>query len=169
MISVERVTVENFQRFQGDILRVERRSFPSPWILRSFEEEIKRPVSQMWVLLVDGELGGYICFWVVGGEVHLMNVAVHPKRRRRGLGGRLLEKMIEVGETEGAEMAWLEVRPSNLVARALYKKAGFGEVGLRPNYYRETNEDAIIMSRSLVAENTRYSSRGISRCSIQKQ
>ena len=152
MISVEEVTAENFQRFQDNILEVERASFPTPWSLQAFEEEIKRPISHLWVLIVDGELGGYICFWVFGGEVHLMNVAVHPERRRRGLGGCLLDKMIEVGVSEGARKAWLEVRPSNVIARAFYNRAGFSEIGRRPHYYKETNEDAIIMNLSLVPE-----------------
>lgn len=152
MISLEEVSAENFQRFQDSILKVERSSFPSPWSLSAFKEEIKRPISHLWVLIVDGQFGGYICFWVFGGEVHLMNVAVHPERRRRGLGGRLLGKMMAVGVSERAKKAWLEVRPSNVIARAFYKKAGFKEVGRRPRYYKETNEDAIIMSLSLVSE-----------------
>ncbi|MBL7212989.1 MAG: ribosomal protein S18-alanine N-acetyltransferase [Desulfobacteraceae bacterium] len=152
MISLQEVTTENFQRFRDDILAVERVSFPSPWSLKAFEEEAKRSISNLWVLLEDGELGGYICLWIFGGEVHLMNIAVHPDKRRRGFGGCLLNKMIEVGLSQGITRAWLEVRPSNVIARAFYKKVGFSEIGRRPHYYKETNEDAIIMTLSLMPE-----------------
>jgi ribosomal-protein-alanine N-acetyltransferase len=146
MTSLLEVTGENFSIFQWDILEIERKSFPFPWDFDSFAKEIDRPISHLWVSLIDEVLGGYICFWIFANETHLMNVAVHPEWRGKGLGERLLSKMIEVGISNGAETAWLEVRRSNLVARSLYRKAGFKELGFRPRYYRETNEDAIIMS-----------------------
>jgi ribosomal-protein-alanine N-acetyltransferase len=105
-------------------------------------------------LPADGKIGGYICFWIFANEAHLMNIAVHPQRRKRGFGGCLLKKLIEVSLSEGATKAWLEVRPSNVSARAFYIKAGFTEISRRPRYYRETNEDAIIMSLSLAPEDT---------------
>ena len=146
MSSLVEVTGGNFVIFQWDILEIERKSFPSPWDLSSFSSEIDRSISHLWVSLIDEVLGGYICFWIFANETHLMNVAVHPEWRGKGLGKRLLSKMIEVGISKGAKTAWLEVRPSNFVARSLYEKAGFKEVGFRPRYYRETNEDAVIMS-----------------------
>ena len=146
MSSLVEVTGDNFAIFQWDILEIERTSFPFPWNLNSFSSEIDRSISHLWVSLIDEVLGGYICFWIFANETHLMNVAVHPEWRGKGLGERLLCKMIEVGISEGAKTAWLEVRPSNLVARSLYEKAGFKEVGFRPRYYKETNEDAVIMS-----------------------
>ena len=132
--------------FQRYILEIERNSFPSPWDFNSFSSELNRSISSLWVSLIDEVLEGYICFWIFANETHLMNVAVHPEWRGKGLGEQLLCKMIEVGISKGAKTAWLEVRPSNLVARSLYKKTGFKEVGFRPRYYKETNEDAIIMS-----------------------
>ena len=155
MISLEEVTAEKLQRFQDNILEIERASFPTPWSLNAFKEELNRTISHLWVLIVDGELVGYICFWVLGGQIHLMNVAVHPERRRKGFGCCLLAKMVEAGISEGAEEACLEVRPSNVIARAFYKKAGFKEIACRPRYYRETNEDAIVMSISLLPRGAR--------------
>ena len=146
MISLLKVTKDNFLSFRGDILYIEKSSFSSPWDLNSFSREVDRSISHLWALSSDGVLVGYICFWIFAGETHLMNVAVHEEWRGKGLGGRLIAKMIDVGISEGAETAWLEVRPSNLIARSLYKKVGFEEVGLRPRYYNDTNEDAIIMS-----------------------
>lgn len=149
MICLTAVTKENFARFQSDLLSIERSSFPSPWDINSFLKEIDRDISHFWVLTMDDVLAGYICFWIFANEVHLLNIAVHKASQRKGVGRRLLAKMVEVGNGEGAETAWLEVRPSNLAARSLYRKAGFREVGRRPRYYRDTDEDAIIMSMPL--------------------
>jgi ribosomal-protein-alanine N-acetyltransferase len=146
MISLVEITQQNFLKFQEDILYIEKSAFPSPWDLNAFSKEIDRSISHVWALVVDDFLAGYICFWIFAGEIHLMNVAVHQTCRGKGWGYRLVSKMIEVGVTQGAETAWLEVRPSNLTARALYKKVGFVEVGRRPRYYTDTREDAIIMS-----------------------
>jgi ribosomal-protein-alanine N-acetyltransferase len=146
MSSLLEVTGENFPIFQWDILEIERNSFPSPWDLCSFSSEIDRSISHFWALLIDEVLKGYICFWIFANETHLMNIAVHPEWRGKGLGEGLLCKMIEVGISKEAKTAWLEVRPSNLVARSLYEKTGFKEVGFRPRYYKETSEGAVIMS-----------------------
>ncbi len=151
MSSLVEVTGDNFPTFQWDILEIERTSFPSPWDLNSFSSEIGRSFSLLWTLLIDEVLKGYICFWIFANETHLMNIAVHPEWRSKELGKGLLCKMIEVGISKRAKTAWLEVRPSNLVARSLYEKAGFKEVGFRPRYYKETNEDAIIMSLPLLS------------------
>jgi [ribosomal protein S18]-alanine N-acetyltransferase len=149
MSCIVAVTKENFPRFQRDLLSIERSSFPSPWDINSFSEEIDRAISHFWVLTLDAVLAGYICFWIFADEVHLLNVAVCKTCRRKGVGRHLLSKMVEVGKAEGAETAWLEVRPSNLAARSLYRKAGFREVGRRPRYYTDTREDGIIMSMPL--------------------
>ena len=149
MISLVKITEKNFQPFQCHILEIENSSFPSPWTLNAFRQELNRVVSHLWALTVDERLAGYICFWIYAGEIHLMNIAVHPKMRRKGFGCYLLTKMIEVGKSRTIERAWLEVRPSNVRARALYQKVGFRETGRRPRYYADTNEDAIVMSLSL--------------------
>jgi len=143
------VTRENFPRFERDLLAIERSSFPSPWDASSFSSEIDRTISHFWLLTIHDVLAGYICFWIFAGEVHLLNIAVQEAFRRKGAGWRLLSKMFEAGNSEGAETAWLEVRPSNIAARSLYRKAGFREVGRRPHYYTDTSEDAIVMSMAL--------------------
>ena len=97
----------------------------------------------------DNCLSGYICFWAVAGEVHLMKMAVHPEMRGKGLGFFLLTRMIEEGRSEKAVKAWLEVRLSNDVARGLYEKAGFVEVGRRKGYYRNEKEDAVVMALNI--------------------
>jgi ribosomal-protein-alanine N-acetyltransferase len=129
-------------------------SFPSPWSLNAFTQELNRPVSNLWALLVNQTLAGYICFWLISDEIHVMNIAIHPSMRKRGLGRYLLARMIQEGVSRGIRRVWLEVRPSNLAARHLYRGAGFAETGRRPRYYSDTNEDAIIMSLSLTPEET---------------
>jgi ribosomal-protein-alanine N-acetyltransferase len=145
MIRLLEITKENFERFQSPILEIEKSSFPSPWSLNAFLEEINRPISYLWALLVEEVPKAYICFWIVPGEAQLMNIAVHPGGRRKGLGRYLLSRMIEFGKSKTILAVWLEVRPSNVIARQLYEKMGFTETGRRPRYYRDTNEDAIIM------------------------
>ena len=150
MISLVNITAENIHRFLDDILEIERSSFPSPWSSKAFHQETTRRGSHLWALMTEGVFLGYICFWMFSGKIHLMNVAVHPKKRGNGFGSHLLAKMVEAGRSEGAETARLEVRPSNIMARFLYKKIGFKEIGRRPRYYNDTNEDAIVMSMSLL-------------------
>jgi ribosomal-protein-alanine N-acetyltransferase len=146
MISLIRVTAENFARLEHRILTIEKVSFPTPWTPDAFREEVQRSFSSLWVLQDKEDVVGYICFWSMVRELHLMNIAVHPERRGEGLGRMLLNKMIAVGIGERAECALLEVRPSNMPARELYKKAGFREIGRRVKYYRDTGEDAILMA-----------------------
>ena len=150
MISLVDITAQNVSRFLDDILEIERSSFPSPWSSKAFRQETDRRVSHLWALRAEGVFLGYICFWMFSGEIHLMNIAVHPKKRGNGFGSHLLAKMIETGRSEGADKAWLEVRPSNIMARVLYKKIGFKETGRSPRYYDDTNEDAIVMSMPLL-------------------
>ncbi len=129
---------------------IERLSFSSPWSFWNFLSELSNPHSY---ILVAGppaprpwETWGYIVYWVVAGEMHIMNLAVHPTRRRRGIARALLEEALTRARALGAEIAWLEVRPSNQAAQALYESFGFKKVGVRPHYYADNQEDALIMA-----------------------
>lgn len=145
MISLLKITEEAFLLYRDQIMAIEEASFPSPWTPEAFLQEIRNPVSYIWALKQYEQIAGYICFWMVAGEIHLLNIAIHPQWRRRGLGTKLLEKMKDIGSSGGVEKIWLEVRPSNLPARSLYLKAGFEEVAVRKRYYTDTGEDAIVM------------------------
>jgi ribosomal-protein-alanine N-acetyltransferase len=131
---------------------IEKLSFPTPWTRWSFLSELGNPVSHF---LVAGpappepwELWGYLIFWLVYDELHILNLAVHPRHRRKGVGRRLLKEVLTRGRDLGAHTTWLEVRPSNHPARALYESFGFAEVGTRPRYYHDTQEDALILALS---------------------
>jgi len=153
LISVVVMTPENIESFLDSILVIERGSFISPWSRNGFLQEVRNPISHLWAIMdEDGTAGGHICFWMFEREIQLLNIAVHPEKRGRGLGSHLLREMIRVGIERGMEQIWLEVRTSNTKARRLYEKLGFLAVGRRPRYYQDTNEDAIVMSLSLLNE-----------------
>jgi ribosomal-protein-alanine N-acetyltransferase len=149
MTAVVRVTKANIESCLDLIMEIENVSFLSPWSRNAFMQEAKNPISHLWVAMEDGALSGYLCFWMFDSEIQLINIAVHPEKRGRGLGQYLLKGMIETGVAHGMHQVWLEVRTSNVSARRLYEKLGFTVVGRRPRYYRDTNEDAVVMSLSL--------------------
>jgi [ribosomal protein S18]-alanine N-acetyltransferase len=149
MTSIVEITLKNYYRYLDQILEIEKLSFISPWSRDSFQSEIKNPASFLWALIVNEAVSGYVCFWVFDSEIQLVNIAVNLNQRGQGLGRFLLEKIIEAGISKDVRSIWLEVRPSNLAAKGLYQKLGFEEMGRRPRYYRDTGEDAIVMSLKL--------------------
>jgi ribosomal-protein-alanine N-acetyltransferase len=152
MISLLRMAPENVELYLERIYEIETLSFPSPWSMNAFRQEVKNPVSHLLGLLVNETLQGYICFWLFEGEMQLVNIAVHPKARGRGLGNYLLNEMLEFAASRSIQTMWLEVRLSNRTARRLYEKFGFLEVGRRKKYYTDNNEDAVVMSLKLAEE-----------------
>jgi [ribosomal protein S18]-alanine N-acetyltransferase len=129
---------------------IEQASFHTPWSRLSFLAELGHRNSHM---LVAGppspqpwQTWGYLIFWVVLDEMHILNLAVDAAQRRRGIARRLLAAGLAQARELGAELAWLEVRPSNLAARKLYESFGFKEVGRRPGYYDDTREDALLLT-----------------------
>ena len=95
----------------------------------------------------DHPVAGFCAFWRVVDQIHINNVAVRPEMRGRGLGGRLLESVIQSAEAMGAPRATLEVRRSNVAAIRLYARSGFREAGVRRNYYTQPVEDALVFVR----------------------
>ncbi|MFQ5735385.1 MAG: ribosomal protein S18-alanine N-acetyltransferase [Thermodesulfobacteriota bacterium] len=135
----------------GDVLDIERVSFPNPWSREMFVQELRNPVSRRYVLRLPedgGEvLAAYIIFWVVHGEAHILNIAVDPRFRGKGVAGRVLAEALDMMRAELVFEVFLEVRRSNMPARALYRRFGFKEVYERKGYYGD--EDAIVMSLNL--------------------
>ena len=132
------------------IWAIEQVSFPTPWSRFAFLAELGHSLSYT---LVAGpprphrrQVWGYLIYWVVAEEMHILNLAVHPRHRRRGLARRLLTQAMSHARELGAQVAWLEVRPSNAPALALYYSFGFKEVGRRPRYYEDTQEDALLLT-----------------------
>lgn len=132
---------------------IERACFSTPWSRQLFENELKQPELCHWLVLADpgaaaGErVAAYGGFWKAVDEAHFTNVAVRPQRQRRGLGRRLLRALLEKGRSLGCVRATLEVRPSNAGALALYESEGFSVAAIRPRYYGDDGEDALILWR----------------------
>jgi [ribosomal protein S18]-alanine N-acetyltransferase len=132
------------------VMEIERQSFPEPWTAGLFLHELKVPFSKtVLARTVNGSnpLVGYVCRWLVGDEVHILNLAVHPQWRKQGIGRSLVELVVRDADEHGAGTVTLEVRRENVGAIALYQSFGFTERGVRRNYYGR-GADAIIMSRT---------------------
>jgi [ribosomal protein S18]-alanine N-acetyltransferase len=133
------------------VIAIERRAFPTPWSLAMFVLELSKPSSICLAAVEEdgsrsGRLLGYAICSRYADVWHLMNIAVDPPRRRRGIGSALLTALIE--RAGSRESYTLEVRPSNPGAITLYERFGFRTAGTRPRYYRDTGEDAVIMWRT---------------------
>ena len=114
---------------------------------RSFRFEITdNQVSRGWVAEVDGKIAAMLVLWFIVDEAHIATIAVHPDFRRQGLGEQILLHALRAARAEGASRAFLEVRAGNIAAQAMYKKYGFYVAGVRPGYYKDNNEDAILMN-----------------------
>jgi ribosomal-protein-alanine N-acetyltransferase len=132
------------------VMAVERRAFKSPWSEDLFRRELTHDWSTILLALEAGAgnervVVGFVIFWVVHDEIHILNVAVDPPARRRGVARSLLTELIERGRRQRLALATLEVRKSNAGALALYEDLGFRTVGVRKGYYVDECEDAIVM------------------------
>ena len=129
------------------IAALERVCFSDPWSEKSILSELENPLS-CWLVAMDGEhLAGYVGSQTVLGETDMMNLAVDPDYRRKGLGKELILSLIEALRQRESRCLTLEVRDSNAPARALYEGLGFQEIGRRKNYYRNPKEDALIYKK----------------------
>lgn len=134
-----------------DVLAIERVSFHTPWSRAAFRYELtENRVARCIVARIGDRVGGYLCLWEVGHEIHITNLAVHPTFRRQGIGRRLLEPTLEAARRRGVSLALLEVRPTNAEAIGLYESLGFRVIGRRKGYYFDTGEDALVMESALV-------------------
>ena len=129
------------------VMEIESASFRSPMPARMVLEEMGRDWAHIDVVRdrVRRNVAAFSNYWVVADEVHLLNLATHPEARRAGHASRLLAHIIEVGRERKCRFVTLEVRRSNAAAVRLYRRFGFRAVGVRPNYYAEDQEDAIVM------------------------
>ena len=129
------------------IAQIEKLCFSDPWSENSIGSELKNPLSLWIVAQEDGMVAGYVGSQTVLGEADMMNLAVHPDYRRKGVAEQLVLHLIERLRQQGSHILMLEVRASNEAAIALYQKLGFIQVGRRPNYYHKPKEDALILRK----------------------
>lgn len=132
------------------VMEIEKVSFPTPWSREMFIEDFPRDFSDTLVAAGTGdEILGYAVCWTIAGESHLLNIAVHPARRGRGIGRALLTECIRRAARAGASVIYLEVRAGNDAAQRLYRSMGFEFRGIRKGYYTDTAEDAVIFDREV--------------------
>ncbi|PAB59410.1 ribosomal-protein-alanine N-acetyltransferase [Anaeromicrobium sediminis] len=130
------------------VLEVENSSFPIPWSENAFRKEMEENNLALYVVVEEKDrVVGYAGMWIIGDEGHITNVAVHPNCRKKGYGDLLIDKLLNEGDKKGINAYTLEVRVSNIPAQRLYEKYGFKSVGIRPKYYEDNKEDAMIMWR----------------------
>lgn len=143
--NVRRMTLEDVPA----VVELDQLSFSLPWPEKSFRFELTdNPASRCWVIEADGRIVGMIVVWLLVDEAHIATIATHPDHRRQGIARKLLSYALRYLSKEGAVSSFLEVRESNLAAQEMYHKFGFEAVGRRKRYYKDTNEDAILMSLS---------------------
>jgi ribosomal-protein-alanine N-acetyltransferase len=130
------------------VMETDRRSFPTPWSEEIWRQELTGPFGLYLVLEEGDNLSGHIGLKLISGEAHVVTLAVRPERRRRGFARALIEAALGDPVSAGARYLHLEVRPSNVAARVLYRSLGFDETGVRPRYYGE--EDALLMTLDLI-------------------
>ena len=129
------------------VIAIDQVSFSLPWPQRSFQYELDENfTSRCWVAEVDGRIAAMMVGWLIVDELHVATLATHPEYRGQGIGKRLLVHALHAARDEGVTRSFLEVRESNTVALSMYHSLGFVEDGRRKEYYKDNNEDAILMT-----------------------
>jgi ribosomal-protein-alanine N-acetyltransferase len=147
-LRIRRMTLEDVLR----VVEIDQSSFSLPWSERSFRFEIsENPASRPWVAEIMGDDGqprivGMMVIWLVLDEAHVSTIAVDSTCRRQGVARRLLAEGLLSAWQDGARQALLEVRRGNMAARLMYEQFGFLVVGVRPRYYQDNGEDAMLMN-----------------------
>jgi ribosomal-protein-alanine N-acetyltransferase len=131
----------------NDVVEIEKQSFPIPWSTAAFVDELTRNERAVYIVIRDesGTMVGYGGMWLVCDEAHVTNIAVRSDRRRQGAGTAVMIGLMGLARSKGANRMTLEVRVSNRPAQELYGRLGFRPAGVRPRYYMDNREDALIM------------------------
>jgi [ribosomal protein S18]-alanine N-acetyltransferase len=145
-VSLREMVLEDLEA----VMAVEKRAFRNPWSAELLRRELDHDWSTILLAEEPGPEGravllGMCIFWIVHDEVHILNVATDPPHQRRGVARLLIQESLARGRKRRCKLATLEVRRSNEPAIALYRSFGFRPVGLRPNYYADEREDALVM------------------------
>ena len=141
-LQIRKMTLEDVPT----VLVLDQISFSLPWPERSFRFELtENTASRCWVAEVDGRIVGMVVGWLLVDEMHIATIATHPDYRRQGIASKLLLHTLLKSMDEGALTSFLEVRESNLAAQEMYLKFGYEKTGRRKRYYRDNDEDAILM------------------------
>ena len=140
---IRRMKIEDLNQ----VIEIDHSSFSLPWPERSFRFEItENPVAHCWVTEEDGRIVCFLVLWLIIDEAHIATLATRADQRRNGFGTALMSHALKVAASRGAQSAYLEVRAGNLIAQEMYLKMGFVETDRRPRYYKDNDEDAILMT-----------------------
>jgi len=150
---IEEVIIRRMERRDvHSVYAIDVQSFTLPWSERSYIYDLEQnPAARSWVAELpeddrEPKIIGMIVMWLIIDEAHIGTIAVHPEYRRRGIGRKLLQVALNEAKESGAEYVYLEVRRTNLAAQSLYQNLGFKQVGVRPRYYQDNNEDALLLT-----------------------
>jgi ribosomal-protein-alanine N-acetyltransferase len=142
-VEIRRMALEDIPA----VIELDRLSFSLPWPERSYHFELtENTASRSWVAELDQKVVGMLVAWFLVDEAHIATIATHPGFRRQGIARNLLKHALRYMSKEGAVTSFLEVRESNTAAQEMYRQFGYEEVGRRKRYYKDTNEDAILMT-----------------------
>lgn len=148
-MEIQRMTVNDVD----DVAELDKLCFTVPWSRQAFADEMENKIAVYFTAKDNGKVIGYCGFWQAADEADITNIAVLPQFRKQGVGGELLKSLIKKADEMGLVQINLEVRKSNEPAKRLYEKYGFEPIGERKRYYRDNNEDAVIMSKYIGKEN----------------
>lgn len=134
----------------AEVARLEKTLYQFPWSLGNFRDSVNAGYD-CWVVTLGDAVIGYSVLMIAADEAHLLNFAVASEWQNQGVGRCFLEHMVEVAQNAGCLIVYLEVRPSNLAARHLYRSMGFQQIAIRPEYYPATSgrEDALFLGLTL--------------------
>jgi ribosomal-protein-alanine N-acetyltransferase len=133
------------------VATLERDAFTTPWTAATFRRLLDRPGAELWVVEERGRVVAYAVLWCILDQGELANIAVEPGARGQGIGGRLLDHLVDVARERGVHRLFLEVRESNEAAHRLYDSRGFRRIGTRRDYYDKPREDARVLELRLGA------------------
>jgi ribosomal-protein-alanine N-acetyltransferase len=140
----------NIDTYIDRLMEIENEAFARPWSRVDYLTEVRRPIAHLLAIVEGEKLLAYAGFWQVMDEAEINNVAVAAEWRSKGLGKALMLGVLDMARLLGCLRVNLEVRQSNAAAIAVYEKCGFKAVGLRPGYYEDNHEDAVLMSADLL-------------------
>ncbi|MBQ3434485.1 MAG: ribosomal protein S18-alanine N-acetyltransferase [Selenomonadaceae bacterium] len=129
----------------AEIVKIEQACFSTPWTEQGISESIENENTHLYIALADGTVAGYMGVQIFSGEGYVTNVATLPEYRRKGVAKALIERVLQ----NEMDFLTLEVRESNAPAIALYESIGFERVGVRPHFYRNPDENAVLMTIEL--------------------
>lgn len=142
MIELRAMTLADVRR----VHEIDNASFSAPWPATAFTIELANPRTRAWVCESENKIVGFIVCWIIIDECHIATIAVDEAYRGKGIAKALLRKALKSGADEGAIISHLEVRASNEAAKMLYDSFGFELVGVRKKYYKDNNEDALLLT-----------------------